>query len=146
MNELAMALIKPDAFVRNLDATILHILQENGLSIVARKMVQLNEDMIRAYQPILNEPSEFGEGWKMEAIDALSVRPVLVLLVSGENAIERATFLKKKIRSIYCIDSGYQDRVIFNLLHTADNISELENNVRILIPESQHLLHTEELV
>lgn len=146
MVEVTLVLIKPDAFARNLDSTILHFLRESGLRVVAKKKVQLNEDMVRAYQPILNEPSEFGEGWKTEAIMALSVRPVLVLLVKGDNAIQKANLLKKQIRSIYCVDPGYKGRVIFNLLHTADNFSELVNNIRVLIPESQHLLRTEELV
>lgn len=146
MSELALVMIKPDAFVRGLDATILRSLEENGLEVVARKMVQLDEEMIRAYQPVLNEPSEFGEEWKTEAIFALSARPVLIVLVRGDSAIRKASLLKKQIRSAYCLDSGYRDRVIFNLLHTADDLIELENNIRVLIPESQPLLHTEELI
>lgn len=138
MSDTALVLIKPDSYERGLDAVIFQRLRDNGLEIVVKKVILLNEEMIRAYQPILNEPSEFGESWKIEVITALTRCPVEVLIVKGENAMRKAYLLKKQMRSEYCHGSDYQSRVIFNLLHTADDPSELENNIRILISEVNH--------
>jgi nucleoside diphosphate kinase len=138
--DIALVLIKPDSFVRDLDALIIQQLEEQELEIVAKKIVQMDEQMIRAYQPILNEPSEFGEEWKTEAIVALTSRPVAVLIVRGEDAMQKTLLLKKQIRSKYCPGSDYQSRIIFNLLHTADSPSELENNINVLFPEANRLI------
>ena len=140
MSNIAIVLIKPDAYERNLHGEILRRLEENGLKVVARKIVLLDEEIIREYQPILNEPSEFGEGWKSEAIEALSRCPVEVLVVKGEGALAKTYLLKKQIRSEYCHGPDYRSRVIFNLIHTADDHLELKKNIEVLIPEANNLL------
>ena len=108
--------------------------------------MQLNENIIRLYQPVLNDPSEFGEEWKAEVIVALSKRPVEILILEGNNALEKANILKKRIRTEYCDQKNYQGRIIFNLIHTASDVLELENNIRVLIPEALKLLYTEAFI
>lgn len=132
---MSMILIKSDAYVRGLRDVILGGLVHEGLVVVKRKIILLDEEIIRKYQPILDEPSEFGEGWKHEVFRALSSRPVEVLLVSGEEALHKTYLLKKYLRQVYCPGSDYQSRVIFNLLHTPDDCRELDLNVRVLLPE-----------
>lgn len=145
MSDLALVLLKPDSFARSLDTIIIQRLSEEGLEIIARKIVQMDERIIRAYQPILNEPSEFGEEWKFEVITALSCRPVEILIVQGKDALQKVRLLKKQVRSKYCPGLDYQNRIVFNLLHTADNLLELENNIKVLIPEASYLVCAENL-
>jgi|GEM_PF-3308692 len=135
MLEKALVLIKPDSYERGLHSEIFQRIEESNLKIVARKILMLTEEMIRAYQPVLNEPSEFGEGWKNEVILALTRLPVEILIVEGDDAILKISLLKRQMRAEYCYGCDYQSRVIFNLIHSADNISELENNINILFPE-----------
>ena len=139
MHELALVMIKPDAFERHLDETIRASLTQGGLEIIFRKNLQLDECLIRAYQPVLDEPSEFGEDWKKEVMVALTKRTVEILIVKGQDALLRVRLLKKRLRSIYCPGEDYHDRVIFNLLHTTDDQGELERNMGLLAPEAKHL-------
>lgn len=140
MSNVALVLIKPDAYERGLREVIFRELDAEGLAVVTTKVLSLDEKTIRAYQPVLNEPSEFGEGWKTEVVEALSLHPVEVLIVKGENALIKARSIKKRMRSKHCPGTDYQSRVIYNLLHTADDPSELKNNIAVLIPEANDLI------
>ncbi|MEK7088626.1 MAG: nucleoside-diphosphate kinase [Patescibacteria group bacterium] len=139
MKEKSLVLVKPDAFERKLESEIYKAIRLRELKIVARKKIWLNERMIRSYQPVLNEPSEFGEDWKREAIEAMVSGSVEVLVVEGDNALKKTNEIKKKIRSLYSPGSHYRTRVIFNLIHTTDNLMEFQNNIKVLIPEAMWL-------
>ena len=128
-------MLKPDTFRRGLEEKIYDAIVRAGLKIVSRKKMWLDEKMIREYQPVLNEPSEFGEEWKREAIQAMIGAPVEILIVEGPDAIAKTKQIKTEIRGRYVLSQHYRDRVILNLIHTADNPLELYNNLKVLSPE-----------
>lgn len=135
MGELAIIMIKPDAIRRNLTGEIISLIRQADLHITSTKNIQLTESTIRAFQPVMNEPSEFGEEWKQEVIVALSATPVIVLLVSGENALTKSNRIKRLIRKQYAPGDHYLHRVVHNLIHATDTVDEINNHLRIFFPE-----------
>ena len=137
MNSRGLFLIKPDAAARGLRDIIVKLIVEEGFAILHTKSIQLDEALIRAYQPVMNEPSEFGEEWKHEVLMAQTSGLSEVLVVERVNALEAARALKKRIRSTYAPGAHYHQRVIFNLLHSPDTEEELINNWHALVPECE---------
>jgi nucleoside diphosphate kinase len=132
---LSLFLIKPDAAACGLRDTIVALIAAEGFRILFSRQIELDEARIRAYQPVMNEPSEFGEGWKQEVLAAQTSGPSLVLVVERVDALAAGYALKKRIRAAYAPGEHYHQRVIFNLLHAPDTEEELEINWRALIPE-----------
>lgn len=135
MLQMAIIMIKPDALQRNLAEHVLSLVGMADLHILATEIIQLNEQLIRAFQPVMNEPSEFGEQWKQEVVVALTATPVVVLLVHGEDAIARSNSIKRAVRSQYAPGEHYRTRVIYNLMHAADSPDEVDNHLKLFFPE-----------
>lgn len=135
MEELAIIMIKPDAIRRNLTGEIVSLIRQADLHITSTKSIQLTESTIRAFQPVMNEPSEFGEEWKQEVIAALSAAPVIVMLVLGENALVKSNRIKRSIRKQYAPGDHYLHRVVHNLIHATDTSDEVSNHLEVFFPE-----------
>lgn len=140
MSDVSLVMIKPDAILRGLADTVIQTFIDEGFEIVYRCEVTLDETLVRRFQPAVNPPSEFGEGWKYELFEALSECPVIILIIRGRNALSRAEALKKKIRQTHAPGSDYRIRVIRNLLHTPTTLQELHLNVEVLAPEANDFL------
>ena len=140
MSGISLVLIKPDAFARDLVEVIVQHFLDEGLKVVYQREVQLDEELIRRFQPAVNPPSEYGEEWKYELFEALCERPVRVLIVEGHDALEQSVRVKRKLRASYAPESDYRVRVIRNLLHTPSTIMELQLNMEVLVPEVMELL------
>ena len=138
-NIYSLILFKPDVYSRNLGDAILQEFHNNGLEVVYHKKMQLTEKMLRAYQPLLNEPDDFGEtAWQYDIINAYTQVPTDVFLLKGPNALEKTNEIKQYLRDKYI--PGENKYIIYNLLHTADDAADLELNVGVLIPEKLDLL------
>lgn len=138
----SLILLKPDAYKRNLVKTILDYIKQEGLEIVYSKNMYLTEDMLRGYQPLLNLPNNEGEtDWQNEIIDAYTQVATDVFLLKGQNAIEKTKKIKKDLRNTYI--SGENKFIIYNLVHSVDDIDDLVLNVSILMPEKIALLKEE---
>lgn len=132
-------LIKPDAIARGLVEPIRRQICEAGFAILAERTVLLTETMIRAYQPALDEPSEFGEDWKREVVELQTSAPVIIVAVERYAAMETARILKRNIRAQFSPGDHYLPRVVLNLLHAPSSPEELANNVKVLAPDWQCL-------
>lgn len=135
LHNQSLFLIKPDASTRCLRDTIVELILAEGFRILLNRSIQLDEALVRAYQPIMNRPSEFGEGWKREVLAALTGGISVVLVVERADALAAACTLKKRIRTAYAPGEHYLQRVVFNLLHSPDTEEELEINWRALLPD-----------
>jgi nucleoside-diphosphate kinase len=82
--EQTLSIIKPDAVRRNLIGKIIQRFEDNGLSVVACKLIRLN----------VQRASEFyaehkGRPFFNDLVQYMSSGPVLVQVISGEGAISR---------------------------------------------------------
>lgn len=139
-NQYAIVLLKPDAYKRNLRDKILEQIEKASLNLIYTRKILLTEEDIRGYQPDLNLPNSDGEvDWQYDIINAYTEEETEVFLFFGQNAISKINQLKKKIREKY-INKKDVKNIIYNLLHTADDETDLRLNVEILIPEKIELL------
>ena len=142
-DEYSMILLKPDAYIRNLTGAILQEFRRAGLKIIYTKKIQLTEEMLRGYQPLLNEPDDNGEtAWQFDIIKAYTQMPTDIYLFYGNDAIRKTNEIKQRLRDQYI--KGENKCIIYNLLHAADDPADLKLNVSILIPEKLNLIEKED--
>ena len=117
--ETTLIILKPDAVQRGLMGRIISRFEDKGLQVVGAKLMRISGDLAaRHYEPHQGKP--FYEG----LIKFMTSSPVLVLAVSGLNAIEicrklvGATFGSKAEPGTIRGDFGVSNS--FNLIHGSD--------------------------
>jgi nucleoside-diphosphate kinase len=82
MIERTLVILKPDCMQKNLAGTVMEKFAKAGLSLVACKMIRLQESLLREHYDFLTDKPFFPSivSYMMEC-------PVLVLILGGENAI-----------------------------------------------------------
>ncbi len=134
-NEYGLLLIKPDSFRLCIVEQIISLLDNWNLQVITRKTVQLDEPLICSFQPILNEPLELGEEWKVCVIEALTSGLSEVVIIYGLNALALSKVFKDTVRAKYGCDVNEKGWILGNRIHTAVSQKEFEINVRALYPE-----------
>ena len=84
MKERTLAIIKPDAVSRNLIGTVVSRLEEEGLNIVAMKLIRMNKEEARGFYKV-HEGKPFYES----VTDFMSSGPSVVLVLEGNDVIGR---------------------------------------------------------
>ncbi len=82
--ERTLSIIKPDAVAKNVIGEIYTRFEQNGLRIVAAKMLHLSREQAGAFYEVHRERPFFGE-----LVDFMTSGPVMVQVLEGENAIAR---------------------------------------------------------
>ena len=82
--EQTLSIIKPDGVERNLVGKILQRFEQNGLRIVATKMIQMSRKQAEGFYDIHRERPFFGE-----LTEFMSRSPVVVTVLEGENAVAK---------------------------------------------------------
>jgi len=84
MKERTLAIIKPDAVRRRLIGNVIQRLEMEGLEIVDMKMVRMTKEQAEELYKVHKDKS-FYEG----QTDFMSSGPCVMLVLEGENAIEK---------------------------------------------------------
>lgn len=84
MLERTFSIIKPDAVKRNLVGEILARFEQNGLKIVAAKMIQLTEADAKGFYA-----EHDGKGFFETLVTNMTAGPILVQVLEGEDAIAK---------------------------------------------------------
>lgn len=82
--EQTLSIIKPDGTERNLVGQILSRFEQNGLHIVATKMIHLSRKEAEGFYDVHRERPFFGE-----LTEFMSRSPVVVTALEGENAVAK---------------------------------------------------------
>lgn len=82
--EQTLSIIKPDGVERNLVGKILQRFEQNGLRIVATKMIQMSRKQAEGFYDVHRERPFFGE-----LTEFMSRSPVVVTVLEGENAVAK---------------------------------------------------------
>ena len=143
LKEYSLILFKPDAYERNLTEIIMQEFSNANLEVVYHKKIRLIEKMLRKYQPLLNEPDDFGEtAWQYDIINAYTKETTDVFLFQGVDAIKKTNKIKQDIRNKYI--TGENKYIIYNLLHSVDDFADLKLNMSALMPEKLYLIEKDE--
>ena len=78
------SIIKPDATKRNITGSIIKVIEENGLRIIAQKRVKLSISQAESFYAVHKERPFF-----KDLVEYMTSEPVVVQVLTGENAIEK---------------------------------------------------------
>lgn len=81
-NERTLSIVKPDAVARNLIGEIYSRFENNGLRIVAAKMLRLNKQRAQGFYA-----EHEGKGFFDDLVAYMTSGPVVVQVLEGEDAI-----------------------------------------------------------
>ncbi len=79
-----LSIIKPDAVRRNLSGEILSHIQQNGLRVIAMKMLLLNKAQAEGFYAVHK-----GKPFFAELVEFMCSGPIICSVLEGENAIAR---------------------------------------------------------
>jgi len=82
--EQTLSILKPDAVAANHIGTIISRFEKQGLKIVAAKMVRLSTEQAKSFYAVHSHRPFF-----QELVSFMTEGPVLVMVLQGENAVER---------------------------------------------------------
>lgn len=123
--ERAIFIIKPDGQRRKVAGhpllqIIIGLIEASGLNIKEEVDKRLDETQIRLIYPVLNQPSEYGEQWKYDVIEALQAAPLRALIVEGEAAESKAKIIRNNLRETLTDRTTERGKVIENIAHVSD--------------------------
>jgi len=84
MSEKTLSIIKPDAVERNLEEEIKNFFEKNGLKILKSKKVKISKEEASEFYKV-HQTKPFYE----ELCKYLSSGPIVVMILTGENAVQR---------------------------------------------------------
>ena len=82
--ERTLSIIKPDAVARNLSGKIITRFEEEGLRIIAVRMIHLTKAQAESFYAVHRERPFY-----VELVAYMMESPILALVLEGENAIAR---------------------------------------------------------
>jgi len=82
--EKTLSIIKPDGVERKLIGEVIRRLEQNDLNIAAMKMLRMNKSEAQGFYAVHKERPFFDE-----LTDFMCSGPVVVMVLTGENVIER---------------------------------------------------------
>lgn len=84
MKEKTLSIIKPDGVSRNLIGSVVKRLEEEGLNIMAMKMIRMTKEQAKGFYKV-HEGKPFYES----VTDFMSSGPCVVMALEGEDVIKR---------------------------------------------------------
>ena len=138
MTEKTLSIIKPDAVSKNIIGKIISRFEDNGLEIIAAKLIRLSDDEASGFyaehqgKPFFNALKDF-----------MTSGPVFIQVLQGENAISRNRELmgdtdpaKAKVGSIR---SDFASSIDANAVHGSDSEESAEREINYFFVEEEIL-------
>ena len=138
MIEKTLSIIKPDAVSKNIIGKIISRFEDNGLEIIAAKLIRLSDDEASGFyaehqgKPFFNALKDF-----------MTSGPVFVQVLQGENAISKNRELmgdtdpaKAEVGSIR---SDFASSIDANAVHGSDSKESAEREINYFFFEEEIL-------
>jgi nucleoside-diphosphate kinase len=129
-----LSIIKPDAVKKNVIGKILARFEENGLRIVAAKMMALSQSQAGEFYSVHRERPFF-----KDLVAFMTTGPVLVSVLEGADAVALnrklmgATDPKKADKGT--IRADFADSIDANAVHGSDSEENALREIRFFFPE-----------
>jgi nucleoside-diphosphate kinase len=132
--ERTLILVKPDAFERHLTGEVIARFERKGLSLVALKQMQADEETANTHYAEHKEKPFFGE-----LVSFITGGPLVAMVLEGPNAIKAARQVIGATDPVEA-DAGsirgqFGTEVTFNLVHGSDSPESAERETGIWFPE-----------
>ncbi|MFB6263832.1 MAG: nucleoside-diphosphate kinase [Bradymonadaceae bacterium] len=134
--EQTLSIIKPDALEKDIIGEIIDRFEDAGLTPVAMRMTRLSEREAESFYAV-HEGKPFFD----ELIEFMTRGPVIVMVLEGENAIERNRMImgatdpeeaeEGTIRSDFATDVGE------NTVHGSDSPANAEKEIQFFFSDTE---------
>ena len=134
--ERSLVLIKPDAMQRGLAGTIIGRLQEEGLKLVALKMLHMDKALAERHYAIHKDKPFY-----KDLVVFITSTPIVASVFEGEGAVERireimgATDPAKAEKGTIRADFGVN--VQENSTHASDSVENAEKEIELFFAEKE---------
>lgn len=121
---LTLILVKPDMENRKLTRALLNRLKDSNLDIIHQGLVQFNLELIRLFYQwnVVVHPREIGE--------YLCTRPMIFLIVRGDDAILKTCVIKQELRKYLS-----NNNPVLNLMHCSDSPEEFKHEYMFILKQ-----------
>ena len=136
--ERTLSIIKPDAVGKNVIGKIISRFEENGLYLVAGKLVHLSDEMASGFyaehegKPFFNDLKKF-----------MTSGPVFVQVLEGENAVQKNRDLmgstNPKEAAPGTIRADFANSIDANAVHGSDSVESAKREI-------EYFFNTEEIL
>jgi len=136
--ERSLVLIKPDAMQRNLVGTIISRFEEQGLKLVALKMLHMDKALAERHYAI-----HAGKAFFKDLVNYITSTPIIAAVFEAEGAVEKirglmgATDPAKAEPSTIRKDFGLD--ILRNVVHGSDSIKTAEKEIKLFFTEDEIL-------
>ena len=138
MSELTFTMIKPNAMKKNVIGAIIQKFEENHLHLAAAKLVLLTKDQCREFYM-----EHKGQPFFEELITFISSHPVLLMVLSGKNAVLKAREImgatNPKEAAANTIRKLYGDSLGENAVHGSDSEESAAREIAFFFDRSEIL-------
>lgn len=118
--ESTLSIIKPDGVKKNVIGEVISRFEKNGLKISALKMLHLSKEEAQRFYIVHKERPFYGS-----LTDFMSEGPIVVMVVSGENAISKVRGImgatNPKEAAPGTIRADYASDIEHNIVHGSDS-------------------------
>ena len=139
--EHTLSIIKPDAVARNIIGKIYSRFEDQGLQIVAAKMVRMTRKQAEVFYAVHCERPFYEE-----LIAYMTSGPVMVQVLEGENAIAKnreimgATDPKKAVSGT--IRADFAESMVNNAVHGSDAVETAAHEIAFFFGQFDLCPHT----
>ena len=136
MQESTLSIIKPDGVEKNLIGEIYKRFEDNGLTILAAKMLVLSKEDAEGFYAVHSSKPFFSE-----LVGYMTSGPVMVQILSGENAIIQ----NRKIMGATnpneadngTIRSDFADSIERNIVHGSDGPETANSEIKFFFNKDE---------
>ena len=136
MKETTLVIIKPNAMKKNLVGVIIKKFQEKGLQLSGLKLIEISKELCEIFYTEHRERPFFSE-----LVEFMSSHPVVVLALSGEQAIVSVrTFMGDTDPAKAApgtLRSEYGDNVGENALHGSDSKESAKREIALFFSDQE---------
>ena len=134
--ERTLSIVKPDAVAKNLIGKIYSRFEENGLKVIAAKMLHLSEQQAQGFYAVHRERPFYND-----LVTFMTSGPVMVQVLEGDNAVAKnreimgATDPKKADAGT--IRADFADNVEENAVHGSDSAENAATEISFFFGDSE---------
>ena len=134
--ERSLVLVKPDAVERSLTGSIIERLENQGLKLVAVKMLHMNKALARQHYAVHS-----GKAFFNDLVNYISSGPIVACIFEGENTVQVVrkamgpTDPAKAPPGTIRGDLG--QNVERNAVHGSDSVKTAEGEIRLFFSEDE---------
>tara|TARA_Y100000590_G_scaffold258126_1_gene289812 strand:+ start:2076 stop:2495 length:420 start_codon:yes stop_codon:yes gene_type:complete len=134
--ERTLSIIKPDATSRNIIGQIITRFEDNGLKIIAAKLIYLNKDQAESFYAEHKDKAFF-----KNLVQYMTSAPVLIQVLEGKNAIEKNRALMGSTNPSDAapgtIRADFAQSIDANAVHGSDSTKSADREIKFFFDKKE---------